>query len=143
MEKELVQLSDEYWIGFLRILPRLILALVILLIAIIVGRKFSGLVKKRITKRLNDLLLANFIGRITNWGITLLGIIASMEIIGLANFAGGLIAGAGVSAIIIGFAFKDIGENFLSGLILAFNRPFNIGDVIETEDITGSIIHSI
>ncbi|MDQ3193614.1 MAG: mechanosensitive ion channel family protein, partial [Bacteroidota bacterium] len=140
MEKELLQMSNDYWIGFIHILPRLALALVVILITVFIGRKISGLVKKRITKRLNDPLLANFIGRITNWIISLIGIIATMEIIGLANFAGGLIAGAGVSAIIIGFAFKDIGENFLSGLILAFNRPFNIGDIIETEDITGSII---
>lgn len=63
-----------------------------------------------------------------------------MQLLGLATLASGLIAGAGVSAIVIGFAFKDIGENFLSGVILAFNRPFKIGDVIVTEDITGTIV---
>ncbi|MEO8666321.1 MAG: mechanosensitive ion channel family protein [Ignavibacteria bacterium] len=140
MEKELLQLSDEYWVGFIHILPRLMIAFVILVAAVFIGKKVSDLVKKRISKRLKDPLLANFTGRMAKWSIILIGIIPTMEIIGLTNFAGGLVAGAGVSAIIIGFAFKDIGENFLSGLILAFNRPFDIGDVIETENITGSIM---
>ncbi|MBN1548798.1 MAG: mechanosensitive ion channel [Syntrophaceae bacterium] len=39
----------------------------------------------------------------------------------------------------IGFAFRDIGENFLAGVLLAFNRPFSIGDTVETNNINGII----
>jgi small-conductance mechanosensitive channel len=68
-----------------------------------------------------------------------LGIVFFLNSIGLGTAAGSLMAGAGVSAIILGFAFKDIGENFLAGFFLAFGRPFGIGDLIEVEGIKGSV----
>jgi small-conductance mechanosensitive channel len=40
---------------------------------------------------------------------------------------------------IIGFTFKDIGENFLSGILMAFKSPFRIGDLVQTGDITGYV----
>ncbi len=49
-------------------------------------------------------------------------------------------ATAGASAVVIGFAFKDIAENFLAGIILAFNRPFRVNDTVQIEDVFGRII---
>lgn len=48
-------------------------------------------------------------------------------------------AGAGVSATILDFALKAIGENFLAGFFLAFSRPFSIGGIIEVVDKTGTV----
>ena len=41
---------------------------------------------------------------------------------------------------IIGFALKDIGENFLAGILLAFKRPFTVGDIIESNGVKGKVI---
>ena len=62
-----------------------------------------------------------------------------MQTMGLNGVAKGLLAGAGLSAFIFGFAFKDIAENFLGGLILAFNRPFSLNDTIQIRDFTGHV----
>lgn len=140
MEQELISTFERNWIGFVHYLPKLLIAIVFLALALIIGRALAKLVKYRIKVRLEDMLLAEFISRVTVWATVLIGFVISMEILGLATLASGLIAGAGVSAIILGFAFKDIGENFLSGLILAFNRPFKIGDVIVSENISGTIL---
>jgi small-conductance mechanosensitive channel len=48
-------------------------------------------------------------------------------------------AGGGVTAVVLGFAFREIGENFLAGTFLAFSRPFKIGDLIRSEDIEGYV----
>jgi small-conductance mechanosensitive channel len=69
----------------------------------------------------------------------IIGFTIALFNLGLGGVAGSLIAGAGVSAIIIGFAFKDIAVNFLAGIILAINRPFNIGDIIEVNGINGPV----
>jgi len=87
--------------------------------------------------RINDQLLSNFIGRLIFLIFLIIGVVMFLNQIGLGQAAGGLLAGAGVSALIIGLAFKDIGENFLAGFFLAFSRPFSIGDVIQVADITG------
>jgi small conductance mechanosensitive channel len=39
----------------------------------------------------------------------------------------------------LGFAFQDIAANFVSGIILAFHRPFRVGDIIETNGIEGIV----
>lgn len=139
MEMDFLKMINDFWKGFMYSLPKIVLSIVIIIITIIVARKLSRLVRNRIIARIDDVLLSNFIARISKWIITLIGFVICMDILGLAHFASGLIAGAGVSAIVLGFALKDIGENFLSGVILAFNRPFKIGDVIETDGITGTI----
>lgn len=65
--------------------------------------------------------------------------IIALNIVGFGGIASSLIAGAGISAIIFGFAFKDIGENFLAGIILALKRPFEIGDIIEVDGYKGNV----
>lgn len=140
MEKEFISIVEKYWAGFLSFLPGFVLAVIFLLLSIFISRKISRLINNRLKRRLDDQLLVNFLTKISKWVIILLGFFVAMQLLGLATLASGLIAGAGVSAIVIGFAFKDIGENFLSGVILAFNRPFKIGDVIVTENITGTIV---
>lgn len=140
MDVELLNVIEGHWKEFLQSLPKIMLSILILLVTFFIAKWFSRLIKKRLVSRIDDLLLANFISRIIKWSITLIGLIICMDILGLGNFASGLLAGAGVLSIVLGFAFKDIGENFLSGLILAFNRPFRIGDVIESDNITGTIM---
>lgn len=60
--------------------------------------------------------------------------------IGLGFIATTIFTGAGIMTFVIGFAFKDIGENFLSGILMAFKSPFRIGDLIETQGIVGYAI---
>lgn len=50
-----------------------------------------------------------------------------------------LIAGLGLGSVAIGFAFKDIFENFFAGMLILFRQPFQIGDFIEVEGIDGKI----
>ena len=54
-----------------------------------------------------------------------------LYIIGLRDIAGSILGAASLSAFVIGFALKDIGENFLAGVIMAFDRPFRLGDTIK------------
>ncbi|HAZ24509.1 MAG TPA: mechanosensitive ion channel protein MscS, partial [Algoriphagus sp.] len=53
----------------------------------------------------------------------------------------GLLAGAGITAFVIGFALKDIGENFLAGILLAFKRPFKVGDTVDINGIRGVVLN--
>lgn len=139
MEVNFLDVLEKYWIHFLNILPGILISIIILALFFFIASKSSKLIITRIYVRTNDGLLSAFIGKISKWILIIIGFIISMEILGLATLAGGIITGAGISAVILGFAFKNIGENFLSGLLLAFNRPFNIGDLIVTSGFTGTI----
>ncbi len=63
-----------------------------------------------------------------------------LQIVGLGKAAASLLAGAGISAFVIGFAFKDIGENFLAGILMAFKRPFRVGDIMEIRNYDGKAL---
>jgi len=139
MEVNFFDKLENHWIKFLNILPELILSILILIAFYIIGRKISRLLKARLYLRTKDALLSGFLGKITKWTVFIIGLIAAMDILGMATLASGIITGAGISAVILGFAFKNIGENFLSGLLLAFNRPFKVGDLIITSGFTGTI----
>jgi len=51
----------------------------------------------------------------------------------------GLVAGLGVGALVIGFALKDIIENWVSGLLIISGKTYKIGDVIRVGDLTGVV----
>ncbi|KOF02476.1 hypothetical protein OB69_11915 [Roseivirga seohaensis subsp. aquiponti] len=137
MKDRFISSFQEFWETILDKSPSIVLGLVLLFIMWGLAVLISRLVKKRIMVRINDQLLSNFIGRLIFLIFLIIGIVMFLNQIGLGQAAGGLLAGAGVSALIIGLAFKDIGENFLAGFFLAFSRPFSIGDVIQVTDITG------
>ena len=65
-----------------------------------------------------------------------------MRILGLTGIAGSLLAGAGIGAFILGFAFKDLGENFLAGMMLAFKWPFDTGDLVEINGFKGPVLRT-
>lgn len=50
-----------------------------------------------------------------------------------------ILAGLGIGSVAIGFAFKDVFENFLAGIIILFRREMRIGDHIECEGIEGKV----
>ena len=119
--------------------PNILSAIFILLLAIFIGKVFNRIFVARIKDRFKDSLMAGFLGQVGKWFIYLFGILAALQVLGFGYFAASLLTGAGISAIIIGFAFKDIAENFLAGILLAINRPFNIGDIIEIDKFKGTI----
>ncbi len=139
MRDEFIQVFEDILTNLVRIFPRLILALAILLIFVFLGAIFNGVIGKYIRKRWYDSVVSNFLTNMSKWVFYIIGIMVALKVVGFGNIAGNILAGAGIGAIILGFAFKDIGENFLAGFILAMKRPFKIGDIIEVDGHKGTI----
>jgi small-conductance mechanosensitive channel len=133
--RPLISLRDV----FLDKLPELFWGLVGLILVVLIGKLIQKLVTNRLSRRMDDKLLADFVGKIIYAFFLIAGIVIFLQVLGLGQAVGGLLAGAGVTAIVLGFAFKDIGENFLAGIFLAFGRPFSIGDLIEVQSIKGLV----
>lgn len=112
----------------------------VFLLFVFFARKSKTFLRVRLIKRMDDDLLANFLAGIASALVILAGLLIVLRIIGLSGVVSGLLAGAGISAFIIGFALKDIGENFLAGIILAFKRPFRVGDVVDISGMRGQVL---
>lgn len=129
----------KYYDKLVELMPRILLGLAAFLIVFLIARLMKRLLARYMAKRTEELLIAQFVVRLTYILMVVVAIIIALDVGGLDGTATNLLAGAGLSAIILGFAFKDIGENFLAGILLAFKRPFRIGDVVEIEGISGRI----
>jgi small-conductance mechanosensitive channel len=106
---------------------------------ILVSWLLKKIILKQVKPRTQNPLLAEFLGKMGALTISIIGLVVFFEIIGLGGFASHILAGAGITTFVIGFAFKDIGENFLAGILMAFKSPFRIGDLIETNNTIGYV----
>ena len=83
--------------------------------------------------------MAKFLAQAVKIILIIIAIMIALRVAGLDGIATGVLTAVGGGAIILGFAFQDIGKNFLAGVILAFNRPFNINDTIKIDNIFGKV----
>ena len=138
MEKVTKILMDD-WHQLVAFAPRAIAAIGVLIVSYLIGKYISRLVIALLRRTSLREVHASFF-RIATISLTLfVGIIIALNILGLEKLAVSLLAGGGVTAVVFGFAFREIGENFLAGLFLAFSRPFKTGDAIKTEDFEGKV----
>lgn len=143
MDQIIQDLSKEwikYYDAFIEILPKLLVGIVAFIIFIIISSFIKRKIMVFISKKIDDPLLGNFLRRILQTTIYILATLLFLSIIGKTGLVTSILGVAGISAFVIGFAFKDIGENFLAGVIMAFKRPFRLGDTIESQGISGSIV---
>lgn len=123
----------------IEMLPHIVVAFVILLLTMGLNklavysarRVLSGTKLRQSLKELFTLLVSIFI-----WVIGLM-IAAVIVFPGLTPAS--ILAGLGLGSVAIGFAFKDVFENFLAGIIILFRREMRIGDFIECEGIEGKV----
>jgi small-conductance mechanosensitive channel len=92
-----------------------------------------------LSHRIEDPLLGRFISQIAYVSLIIAGILIFLHTVGQSGIAAGIAGTAGIGAFVIGFAFKDIGEHFLAGFILAFNRPFRVGDLVKLNGEKGIV----
>nr|WP_235727105.1 mechanosensitive ion channel family protein [Hymenobacter siberiensis] len=116
------------------------MAAVLLAVTWLASSRLRSFLTARLAAHSADPLLTNFLTQVGRWLLVLSGLLLALQIIGFSGVVGGLLGGLGLSAFLVGFAFKDIAENFLAGVILAFNRPFNVNDSIQVKDHMGRVM---
>lgn len=119
-------------------LPRLGLGLVVFLITLIIASGVSRFIKRRMSSQEVDPELVVLLQLLGKWGVRILGIVIALETIAPGRF-GSLVAGLGIAGFTIGFALQDIAKNFIAGLLLLLQQPFNIGDAVEVAGYAGTV----
>ena len=135
----LVWAKVDAWInGFYSILPNLVLGLVFLILVAIAARILKAAVWRfGIRRHRPD--LGNVLGALLQWTIGIIGTLIAITIIfpgvGVADLLGTL----GIGSIAIGFAFKDILQNMLAGILILLRQPFRRGDQIVSGQYEGTV----
>src|SRR5690606_3279323 len=71
--------------------------------------------------------------------VLLIGIYLVLRITGLTKIAATVVGGTGLIGLILGFAFRDIVENFLASVLISIQRPFRLGETIQVLNFTGVV----
>ncbi len=129
---------EEWVVGFQRLLPNILVALVlfaaVFAVAWAVERSFRSWANKHDRSNLGAVL-----GSFVKWIILLLGGLLALTIVIPSLNPGDLLAGLGIGSVAIGFAFKDILQNWLAGLLILIQRPFSVGDQIVVNGYEGTV----
>jgi len=125
--------------GFVAALPYLAIALIVLFVTWIVARFAAKIADLLIGRTEIRPSLKALIDTLVKLGIWLIGIMVAAIVVMPDLTPGSLFAGLGIGAVAIGFAFQDIFENFLAGVLIMLREKMRIGDVIECEGITGKV----
>jgi small conductance mechanosensitive channel len=136
---QITAIFSDFWNSILVLLPNILSGIITLIVFTLLGWIIKRITINRLRRKWEDTLVAEFIGGILKWIFISIGLILGLHFVGLGGVAISLMAGAGISALILGFAFKDIAENFLAGFLLAINRPFKKGDLIELNGFKGPV----
>lgn len=114
------------------------LAILIMTIAVIAGRNIPGLVEVILLEHLSvDAGIRFATTCLVRYAIFIAGVVLAFNEIGIGwNSVQWLVAAASVG---LGFGLQEIFANFVSGIILLFERPMRVGDVITIGDTTGTV----
>ena len=128
----LVQQALQAW-------PLILLAIIIIAISWLVSLLVARIAHRLLIDRIDSPLLLNVVVRTIAIPVFLLGIYFVLRVAGLTQLALTVLGGTGLIGIIIGFAFRDIAENFLASLLLSMRNPFAGGDMIEVAGHVGIV----
>lgn len=122
---------------FLLFLPKMIAAFVFFLIGLYLVNLLARLARKGLEARKVDRQAAHVIVQVLRWTLTILVVVIALQQVEFNLTA--FVASLGVLGFTIGFALKDISENFTAGLLLLLQRPFELGDLVEIEGFFGKV----
>jgi len=108
------------------------------ILLVFLSKRLSKLLVKRVlNKYIKDTGVSDSIGTIFRYSVIIIGFITIFQSAGFDLSTLGLLAGAlGVG---IGFGLQNVTNNFISGIIILFERPIKVGDRIEVADINGDV----
>ena len=125
--------------GFLALLPNLLLGGLVFTAFVFLGRwaHNAGVrLAKRVRKHGN---LGLILGNLFRWICLMLGLLIALSIIIPSFQARNLIELLGIGTVAVGFAFRDILQNFFAGILILITEPFEIGDEILVDKFEGTV----
>ena len=120
-------------------IPLAIIALFVMAFFIFVSRYAALGVRAVWGRHISNPFLLATISRLTMLPVWAIFFYVTLRTAGLSGLATTLIGGTGAASLVVGFAFKGIAENYLSGLLLAIRSPFTKGDEIQVDKYAGFV----
>ena len=137
--QSIIDSANEIVVGFVERIPYFVASIIVILIFWFLSIVFKKVVYKLLGSRSRHQNLVKVFQRVGGALIIFIGFMIAM-VIAVPGFTPAKLIGAlGIGSVAIGFAFKDIFQNLLSGILLLISEPFRIGDQIVSGDYEGTV----
>lgn len=133
------QTIQDLGTGFVASVPRLLLAALLVTLFYLVGKGIRTAIRRNAQRRGESYALELALGRIAQALILLVGVMVAATAAFPSFTPADLVSALGIGGVAIGFAFKDIFQNFLAGLLILITRPFVVGDQIVFGKYEGTV----
>jgi small conductance mechanosensitive channel len=124
---------------FILLLPNLLVAIVIFTVFYTLARQTRRFLAKPLSKFSHSPTLIDLMVNLVFIALLVFGLFIALSVLQLDKAVTSLLAGAGIIGLALGFAFQDIAANFVAGVLMAFRRPIELGDMIESNGIFGTV----
>lgn len=135
----LINKLAAWWVILIANLPNIVLATIVAAVFIFVARFIRKITARFMPRILGRHSVNTVISNIAYMLVILFGLFVTLNILNLNQAVSSLLAGAGIIGLALGFAFQDLSANFISGIYIAFKRPFEVGQTVETNGYMGNI----
>ena len=125
--------------GFIVLLPNIVLGLIVFIFFLFIASRIKVLVKRLTRNRRSARNLGLVLGRLAQGLTILIGLFIALSIVIPTFRSGDLVQLLGISGVAIGFAFRDILQNFLAGILILLTEPFQIDDQIVFKGFEGTV----
>ena len=119
------------------LIANLIIGLVVFLVFYAIWNIINRFLRPLLLRSNSDETTISFFETVLKYLVLGLGVIVALDSIGIQTT--GIIASLGIAGLTIGFAAKDALSNLIAGLLIFFDRPFVIGDLVEIDDQYGTV----
>ena len=137
--QSIIDSANGILIGFVERIPYFVASIIVILIFWFLSIVFKKIVYKLLGSRSRHQNLVKVFQRVGGALIIFIGFMIAM-VVAVPGFTPAKLIGAlGIGSVAIGFAFKDIFQNLLSGILLLISEPFRIGDQIVSGEYEGTV----
>jgi small conductance mechanosensitive channel len=121
------------------LVPNIVLAILIFILFLVVSAGCKILTRRIVLRRRTHQGVGLLIGRLVQTTVIVLGFLIAFSVVAPSFQAADLIKLLGIGGVAIGFAFQNILQNFLAGILLLMQEPFQLGDLISVIGIEGTV----
>lgn len=133
----LTSILEQLVVDFLTLLPNLIAALVVFAIGVYLASIVRRLARRGLEIRTKNPQPITLLSQLAYWLVVILAAVISLQMVGFNLTA--FLAGLGIAGITIGFALQDVSKNFIAGVLMLIQQPFEVGEFIEVGGYAGRV----
>jgi len=134
------QMLERTWKAVSQEWLLVVIAVAIFIAFLSLARLLATYSEKLLAPFITNVMLRSVAGSLMSTVVVIAGLLLALSVLNLTHLVLSILGVAGMVGLAVGFAFRDITENFIASILLGTRRPFRIGDYIQVAGQAGVVM---